>query len=93
MDAHLRLSVTRFVRCEHDGELKAFCDVAIGEHLLVKGVRVVQGRKGPFVSMPRQCSKSGKWYDSVILRTKEARMALARTVLDAYGGHDDGHEP
>ena len=45
-------TVTRFVKFSGQGSLKAFCDIAVGDLFLIKGVRVVEGRTGPFISMP-----------------------------------------
>ena len=79
-----KLSVERMVRFEGEGSLKAFCDLAIGEMLLVKGLRVIEGKKGLFVSMPRQQGKDAKWYESVTALTKEAKDEVSRVVLEAY---------
>jgi len=78
------VAITRFVRHDGGGALKAFCDVLVGEHLLIKGIRVVEGRLGPFVSMPRQQNKDGRWFDSVVPMTKGMKAELSRVVLDAY---------
>ena len=85
----VELSVKRIVRFDGEGSLKAFCDLAIGEFLLVKGLRVVEGKKGLFVSMPRQQGKDGKWYEVVVMLTKEANTEVSKVVLDAY---NDGVE-
>lgn len=77
-------AITRFVRFENEGSLKAFCDVAIDRRLLIKGIRVVEGRNGPFVSMPRQQGRSGKWYDSVVPLTRDMKAELSRVVLQAF---------
>ena len=82
--AVMDMTITRFVRCDGEGDLKAFCDVLLGEEILIKGIRIVSGRKGPFISMPRQCSKAGKWYDSVVLLSREAKAALNQAVLEAF---------
>jgi stage V sporulation protein G len=78
------LSVKRMVRFDGEGSLKAFCDLAVGEMLLVKGLRVIEGKKGLFVSMPRQQGKDAKWYESVVALTKEAKDEVSRVVLEAY---------
>jgi len=78
------LSVKRIVKFDGEGTLKAYCDLAIDESLLIKGVRVVEGRNGLFVSMPRQQGKNQKWYDSVVALNKEIKSELSRIVLDAY---------
>ena len=84
----MNVTVTRFVRFENDGALKAFCDVTIGESLLIKGIRIVHGKHGPFVSMPRQQSKNGKWYDSVVPLTKDIKGHIHRVVLEAFKTHE-----
>ena len=78
------LSVKRMVRFDGEGSLKAFCDLAIGDAFLIKGLRVVEGKRGLFVSMPRQQGKDAKWYESVVALTKEVSAEVARVVLEAY---------
>ncbi len=81
----MNIEVTRFVRFGNTGALQAFCDVAIGDMVLIKGVRVVEGRTGPFVTMPRQQSKnSAKWFDSVVVLDNQIRGELEKKVLEAY---------
>ena len=83
------LAVKRLIRFEGEGTLKAYCDVAIGDAFLIKGLRVVEGRKGLFVSMPRQQGKDHKWYESVVALTKQAEAELGRVVLQAYNELQD----
>ena len=81
------LSVKRLMRFDGDGSLKAYCDLAIGEAFLIKGLRVVSGKNGLFVSMPRQQGKDAKWYDTVVALTREAKQEVGRVVLEAYERH------
>lgn len=76
--------VTRFVRWDGGGSLKAFCDVAVDRRLLIKGIRVVEGRNGTFVSMPRQQSKDERWHDVVVPLTNDTKIEIARIILDAF---------
>ena len=80
----LELAIARFVCCADGRSLKAYCDVTVGDLFLIKGIRVIEGRGGPFVSMPRQQSQNGKWYDSIVVLTKEAREELSRMVLETF---------
>lgn len=80
----IKVRLTRFVHFENEGALQAFCDIALGDLLLIKGVRVVEGRTGPFVTMPRQLSGSGKWYDNVVFLSQEIKDEVERMVLAAY---------
>jgi len=86
------LSVKRLVKFSGEGSLKAYCDLAIGNEFLVRGLRVISGRKGLFVSMPRQQGKDGKWYDQVVL-SDDARQEVSRIVLGSYQQElTDGNE-
>ena len=78
------LEVKRLVRFDGGGSLKAYCDLTVGDRFLIKGLRVVLGKNGLFVSMPRQQTKGGKWFDSVETLTKEIRAEVSRLVLEAY---------
>lgn len=78
------VEVKRMAKVEGRGTLKAFCDVAIGGHYLIKGLKVVEGKKGIFVSMPREQGRDGNWYDSFLPITKEAHQHLSASVLRAY---------
>ena len=75
--------VKRVIRLHGDGTVKAFCDVAVG-NFVIKGVRVVDGRKGLFVSMPRQLGKDGKWYEDVVATSKDTEDTLFKAVMTAY---------
>jgi len=81
---NLKVEVARMHKFEGEGTLKAFVDVIIGDSFLVKGMRIVNGKKGLFVSMPRELGKDGKWYDNVLPLTKEAKESLAETLIAAY---------
>ena len=89
MGTEAALEVKRVIRLDGNGTVKAFCDVAIAGAYLVKGVRVVEGKKGIFVSLPREQGKDGRWYDTVAPLTKEAKAQLSDTVLRAYQSNQD----
>lgn len=78
------LSVKRINRIDGTGTLKAFCDLEVAEAFLIKGVRVVEGKNGLFVSMPQEQGKDGNWYDTVFPVSKEVRQQVSETVLGAY---------
>lgn len=79
-----QIEVVRLNRLTGDGTLKAFCDISLFNAIIVKGLRVVEGKKGLFVSMPREQGKDGKWYDTVSVMNNDIRGAVESTVLEAY---------
>jgi stage V sporulation protein G len=78
------VKVERIHRLDGDGSTKAFCDLLILDTFLVKGLRVVQGKEGLFVSMPREQGRDGKWYDTFYPVSKEMRQGLQELVLESY---------
>lgn len=91
MAEQVAIAVKRMNRFEGEGNARAFCDVAIAEAFLVKGIKVVEGKKGLFVSMPQEKGKDGQWYGTVIPLSKEAHQQISEVVLKAYrSGADFG---
>lgn len=82
----LKLSVTRLHKLDGEGATKAFCDISILDSLVINGLRVVEGKEGLFVSMPREAGKDGKWYNTVIPLRREVKDEIEKLVLEAYGG-------
>ena len=80
----LEFEVKRITRLNGQSSIKAFCDVSINGSFLLKGIKVVDGKKGLFVSMPRQQSNDQRWHDVVIPLTKDTKIEIARIILDAF---------
>lgn len=81
-----QIEVVRMNRLDGDGHLKAFCDISFFNVLIVKGLRVVNGKNGLFVSMPQGKAKDGKWYDTVSVMNDDVKSAISSTVLQAFAG-------
>lgn len=89
MTTAMEITVDRINRFDGEGSARAFCDLQINGALLIKGVRVVEGKRGLFVGMPRQQSKDGKWYSLVRPLTEEAKARIQEAVLAAYESAPD----
>ena len=75
---------------ENAGTLKAEATVTVGGDLAIHGIKVVEGKKGVFMSMPNRKGK-GKdgeetYFDVVHPTTVEARKQLTDAVMSAYNG-------
>jgi stage V sporulation protein G len=78
------IKVIKIHRLQQEGNLKAFVDIGINDVLLIKGIRVVRGKKGLFVSMPTEQGKDEKWYERVRCLNQETRSLISQKVLEAY---------
>jgi len=84
MNGVTELKITRLHRLENGSNVKAFVDLAVDESLLLKGLRVVEGKKGLFVSMPREKGKDGRWYDVIHLMSPIIKDQISSLILSAY---------
>ncbi|MBO4915797.1 MAG: SpoVG family protein [Oscillospiraceae bacterium] len=66
-----------------NGPTLANITVDLGGEYAVKGIRVVQGKNGPFVAMPQR-QVNGEFQDIVFAVTKEARERLIDAAMGAY---------
>lgn len=80
------IEVKRLHKLDGDGKLKGFADVAIEGLILIKGLRIVDGKNGLFVGMPREQGKDGQWYQTVLPLNEEVKSRFNEIVLEAYQG-------
>jgi len=78
------VKVIKIHRLTGVSRIKAFVDLGINDALLIKGVRIVQGKKGLYVSMPIEQGKNERWYERVRCLNQDIRSLIADKVLDAY---------
>ncbi len=71
------------------GNIKAFANVRFGGCLTVRGVKVVKGKNGVFVSLPSNPGKDGRWFN-VVEVDDDMKHELESKVLDSYERETDG---
>jgi stage V sporulation protein G len=77
-------SVEKMYRLPDAGGLKAFADVGVNDALVIRGVRLLEGKKGLFVSMPQEQGKDNRWYDQVVCRSSAVYDELSGKVIEHY---------
>lgn len=82
------IKVNRIHKLDNGKNMKAFADIIVNDEILIKGLRILSGKNGLFVSMPRIKGNDNKWYETVRTMTDEARHNLASIVLEAYNSPD-----
>lgn len=80
----LEIQVQRMYRFETDRPLKAFADIVVNNALLIKGIMVMDGKNGLFVSMPKEQAKDKKWYEKVKCLSRNVQEQISEVVLLAY---------
>ena len=78
------ISDIRVFPVEAGNGILANVSVTFGGVFVVTGLKVIDGKKGTFVSMPQYKSRDGEWKDSCFPITGEFREELSEAVLEAY---------
>ena len=64
--------------------LVAMVSVTFGGVFVVTGLKIMDGEKGLFVSMPSVKTSKGEYKDSAFPTTKEFRKVLSDSILNAF---------
>lgn len=76
--------VEKMFKLPDAGSLKAFADVVINEYVVIRGVRIMEGKKGLFVGLPKEQGKDNKWYDIVTCMSAQAYEDISNAVIEHY---------
>ena len=71
---------------QEKGSTLAYASVDLGGCFAITGIKIIEGKDGPFVAMPNQMGRDRKFHDICFPTTAEMREAMSNTVLDAYVG-------
>ena len=71
---------------QEKGSILAYASADIGGCFAVNGIKIVEGKDGPFVAMPSQFGKDKQHHDICFPTTSAMREALNTAVMDAYRG-------
>ena len=80
------ISVKVYPMKEDKGNLLAFASATIGGCFAVTGIKIVEGKDGPFVAMPQRMGRDKKYRDVCFPTTAAMREAINTVVMDAYRG-------
>ncbi|GHU36122.1 hypothetical protein FACS1894105_05960 [Clostridia bacterium] len=80
----IKLDVRVYPISEPKGNTLAFATVSVEDLATISGIRVVQGEKGAFVTMPQSKDKDGEFHDIAFPINSDLRKELNKAVLDEY---------
>ena len=67
-----------------EDKLKAFVSVTFDNAFVIRGMKVISGKEGYFVSMPSRKRKDGTYQDIAHPINNDMRKNLENTILDEY---------
>jgi len=72
------------ITLRNEEKLKAFASITFEDSFVVRGLKVISGTQGFFVSMPSRRRKDGTFQDLAHPINNELRVKIEDTVLDAF---------
>lgn len=72
---------------------KAFIDIELDDTLVIKGLTLVEGKNGIFLSFPSTRGKNGKYYNSVYSLDKEWEKSLQDACVKKYNECNQNSQP
>jgi DNA-binding cell septation regulator SpoVG len=78
---------TTFFPSKVSGKVLAFADVEVTRGIVVRGFKVVNGRKGLFASAPQRSYVVGgetRWSSQVVFSDPDVKERFLAEILDAY---------
>lgn len=72
---------------------KAFIDLKLDDTLVIKGLTLVEGKNGLFLSFPSTQGKDKKYYNSVYTIDKEWNQLLQDACIEKYNECNQNSQP
>lgn len=69
--------------------LKANAVITFNDMLVVRGFKVVEGKKGLFISKPSTQGKVGIYYDSVYLLDPDLWDEITELIIEEYENYEE----
>jgi stage V sporulation protein G len=69
---------------QEENSTKAFASVTVEDLIAIKGIRVVEGTKGHFVTMPQSRDNEGNYHDIAFPVNGDLRKAMNTADLDEF---------
>lgn len=76
-----------------NSKTKAFIDLVLDDTLIIKGLTLVEGKEGLFLSFPSTKGKDGKYYNSVYSLDKEWTQLLQDACVKKYNDCNQSSQP
>ena len=80
----MEITEVKVFPAKDDGRLKAYATIVFDNAFIIRDLKVIEGHKGLFVSMPSRKRKDGTFRDVVHPLNPETRSLIEERVIDEY---------
>ncbi len=82
--ANMKITEIKIYPVEDGGRLKAYATMVFDDCFIVRDLKVIEGDKGFFVSMPSRKRKDGSFRDIVHPLNSTTRTDVEKTIIEEY---------
>lgn len=80
----MRITEVKVYPAKESGRLKAYVTIVFEDIFIVRDLKVIEGYKGLFVSMPSRRRKDGSFRDIVHPLNSETRKMIEECVIEEF---------
>src|ERR1700730_6534633 len=80
----MKITEVKVYPAKESGRLKAYATIVFENAFIVRDLKVIEGLKGLFVSMPSRKRKDGTFRDIVHPLNSEMRVAIEEAIIKEY---------
>lgn len=80
----MKITEVKVFPSKESGRLKAYATVVFDNDFIVRDLKVIEGNKGLFVSMPSRRKKDGSFRDIVHPLNSDTRSMIEQSIIDEY---------
>lgn len=80
----MEITEVKVYPAKETGRLKAYATIVFDNSFIVRDLKIIEGNKGFFVSMPSRRRKDGTFRDIVHPLNSDMRKSIEELVIDEY---------
>ncbi len=80
----MKITEVKVYPAKENGRLKAYATIIFDDVFIVRDLKVIEGEKGLFVSMPSRRRKDGSFRDIVHPLNAETRKMIEEAIIGEY---------
>lgn len=80
----MKITEVKVYPARESGRLKAYATIVFENSFIVRDLKIIEGHKGLFVSMPSRRRKDGTFRDIVHPLNSDTRAAIERRIIEEF---------
>ena len=80
----MQITDVRIRKVEKEGKMKAVVSITIDEEFVVHDIKVIDGEKGLFITMPSRKAADGEYRDIAHPINSDTRNKIQQIILEKY---------